>query len=76
MPAHPPKAPTTALGASEISLIIDPGSKLPRATVLAVLVAALGYFVDLFDLVLFSIVRIPSLKALGITDPDQLTLVG
>jgi MFS family permease len=44
--------------------------------VLAVLVAALGYFVDLFDLVLFSIVRIPSLKALGITDPEQLTLVG
>ena len=49
---------------------------MPRATVLAVLVAALGYFVDLFDLVLFSIVRIPSLKALGITDPEQLTLVG
>ena len=47
-----------------------------RATVLAVLVAALGYFVDLFDLVLFSIVRIPSLKALGVTDPAQLTAVG
>ena len=76
MPAHPPRTPATALGASEISPIVDPGSKLPRATVLAVLVAALGYFVDLFDLVLFSIVRIPSLKALGITDPEQLTLVG
>jgi MFS family permease len=49
---------------------------LSRGTLLAVLVAALGYFVDLFDLVLFSIVRIPSLKALGITDPEQLTLVG
>ena len=49
---------------------------LPRGTVLAVLVAALGYFVDLFDLVLFSIVRIPSLKALGVTDPEQLTAVG
>jgi MFS family permease len=49
---------------------------LNRATKLAVLVAALGYFVDLFDLVLFSIVRIPSLKALGIVDPEQLTLVG
>ncbi|MDA1106760.1 MAG: MFS transporter [Planctomycetota bacterium] len=44
--------------------------------VLTVLVAALGYFVDLFDLVLFSIVRIPSLKSLGITDPDELTRVG
>ena len=39
-------------------------------------VAALGYFVDLFDLVLFSILRIPSLKAIGITDPDELTRVG
>ena len=53
-----------------------PTAALPRATVLAVLVAALGYFVDLFDLVLFSIVRIPSLKALGVTDPAQLTAVG
>ncbi|MBM4098462.1 MAG: MFS transporter [Planctomycetes bacterium] len=53
-----------------------PGGTLSRGTVLAVLVAALGYFVDLFDLVLFSILRIPSLKALGITDPDQLTAVG
>jgi MFS family permease len=32
----------------------------------AVIVAALGYFVDIYDLVLFSIVRIPSLKALGL----------
>lgn len=31
----------------------------------AVIVAALGYFVDLYDLVLFSIVRIDSLKSLG-----------
>jgi len=30
-----------------------------------VIVAALGYFVDIYDLVLFSIVRVPSLKALG-----------
>lgn len=32
----------------------------------AVLVAALGYFVDIYDMVLFSIVRVESLKALGI----------
>lgn len=32
-----------------------------------VLVAALGYLVDMYDLFLFSVVRIPSLKALGIT---------
>ena len=49
---------------------------IDRRTMLAVAVAALGYFVDLFDLVLFSILRIPSLKALGITDPEQLTTVG
>ena len=54
----------------------DPGAALPRGTVLAVLVAALGYFVDLFDLVLFSILRVPSLKALGFTDPEQITSVG
>jgi len=49
---------------------------LSRQTILAVAVAALGYFVDLFDLVLFSIVRVPSLKALGVTEADQLTTVG
>ena len=43
---------------------------------LAVAVAALGYFVDLFDLVLFSILRVPSLKAIGVTDPDQITAIG
>ncbi len=32
----------------------------------AVIIAALGYFVDIYDLVLFSIVRIPSLKTLGL----------
>ena len=54
-----------------------PGERpIDRRTMLAVAVAALGYFVDLFDLVLFSILRIPSLKALGITDPEQLTTVG
>lgn len=34
---------------------------------MAILVAALGYFVDIYDLLLFSIVRIPSLHALGVT---------
>ncbi|TAN45133.1 MAG: MFS transporter [Nitrospirae bacterium] len=31
-----------------------------------VIVAALGYFVDIYDLVLFSIVRVPSLKSIGL----------
>jgi len=38
----------------------------------SVIVAALGYFVDIYDLVLFSIVRIPSLQALGVTNQAQL----
>lgn len=35
---------------------------------LAVLVAALGYFVDIYDLLLFSIIRVPSLRSLGLND--------
>jgi MFS family permease len=31
----------------------------------AVIVGALGYFVDVYDLILFSILRVPSLKSLG-----------
>ncbi|GAB2576177.1 MFS transporter [Spirosoma areae] len=38
---------------------------------LPVLVAALGYLVDMYDLFLFSVVRMPSLKALGI-DGDRM----
>jgi len=33
-----------------------------------VLIAALGYFVDIYDLLLFSIVRVPSLKDMGFSD--------
>ena len=33
---------------------------------LPVIVAALGYFVDIYDLLLFQIVRIPSLKSIGL----------
>lgn len=32
-----------------------------------VIVAALGYFVDIYDLILFGVVRTPSLKSLGFT---------
>ncbi len=35
---------------------------------IAVLVAALGYFVDIYDLLLFQIVRVDSLKSLGLND--------
>jgi len=40
-----------------------------------VLVASLGYFVDIYDLILFGIVRVPSLTSLGIQG-DQLIKVG
>jgi MFS family permease len=42
----------------------------PRVITLPVIVAALGYFVDIYDLVLFSIVRVPSLKSLGLAGQD------
>lgn len=35
-----------------------------------VIVGAAGYFVDIYDLVLFSIVRVPSLKSLGLEGQD------
>lgn len=38
----------------------------------AVLVAALGYFVDVYDIALFGIVRVPSLKELGFSDEQIL----
>ncbi len=42
---------------------------------LPVVVAALGYFVDIYDLLLFGIVRVPSLKDLGLS-ADQISTVG
>ncbi len=38
---------------------------------LAVIVAALGYFVDIYDLLLFTIVREPSLRGLNVLDADM-----
>lgn len=46
-----------------------------RAITLSVVVAALGYFVDIYDLLLFSIVRIPSLRSLGLSG-DELLVAG
>ena len=40
-----------------------------------VIVAALGYFVDIFDLLLFSILRVPSLTSLGY-NKQQVTDLG
>ncbi|HEY0355478.1 MAG TPA: MFS transporter, partial [Flavisolibacter sp.] len=42
---------------------------------IAVIVAALGYFVDIYDLLLFSIIRIPSLVSFGLS-PAEITTEG
>lgn len=42
---------------------------------MTVLVAALGYFVDIYDLILFIIVRVKSLTSLGVA-PDQVLNTG
>ncbi|MEP6677229.1 MAG: MFS transporter [Ferruginibacter sp.] len=42
---------------------------------IVVIVAALGYFVDIYDLLLFNIVRIPSLTSLGL-DAEQVNKSG
>lgn len=44
-------------------------SKIRLIFSIPVIIAALGYFVDIYDLLLFGIVRIPSLKDLGL-NPD------
>jgi putative MFS transporter len=47
--------------------------KQQRLFSLPVLVAALGYFVDIYDLLLFGIIRKPSLISLGLTPEQVLT---
>lgn len=42
---------------------------------LVVVVAALGYFVDIYDLLLFSIIRVPSLTSFGLSK-EQVTIAG
>src|SRR5215213_1540242 len=46
--------------------------KSTKAVNLAIIVAALGYFVDIYDLLLFSIVRIKSLIAIGVPEAHAL----
>jgi len=41
-----------------------------KALIITVTVAALGYFVDIYDLLLFGIVRVPSLRSLGVAEAD------
>ncbi|UFH53841.1 MFS transporter [Spirosoma sp. KNUC1025] len=53
----------------------SPSTSLRPLFALPVIVAALGYFVDVYDLLLFNIVRVPSLKDLGLSEAD-ISLVG
>lgn len=46
-----------------------------KVVLLAIIVSALGYFVDIFDLLMFSIVRVQSLRDLGV-DEGQILDVG
>lgn len=43
-----------------------------RKVFLTVLISALGYFVDIYDLLLFGIVRVPSLRDLGVPEDKML----
>lgn len=47
-------------------------STLRQLMKIPVIVAALGYFVDIYDLLLFSIVRVQSLKSLGVPEANLL----
>jgi putative MFS transporter len=52
----------------------DPARRTSRTTAfLAVLVAALGYFVDIYDLILFSIIRVKSLLDIGLSQAELLS---
>jgi len=46
-------------------------AKAKRNAIFLVLVASLGYFVDIYDLLLFSIVRTKSLHDIGVPDVDS-----
>ncbi|MGF7080774.1 MFS transporter [Mucilaginibacter sp. UYCu711] len=50
-------------------------AKANRNVTFLVLVASLGYFVDIYDLVIFSIVRVKSLADIGVT-PDKILSEG
>ncbi len=49
-----------------------PSAPRTRIVVTTVLIGALGYFVDIYDLLLFTIVRVTSLRDLGVTEAQSL----
>lgn len=53
-----------------MTTIAAPRSNFSHLFSAPVIVAALGYFVDIYDLLLFGIVRLPSLASLGLSEAD------
>jgi len=47
--------------------------KSRRNLIAIIIISALGYFVDIYDLILFSIVRVASLKSLGVAGENLLS---
>lgn len=52
-----------------------PKTSLRPLLALPVIVSALGFFVDVYDMLIFSIVRVPSLESMGLTK-DQIKIDG
>jgi MFS family permease len=50
--------------------LVTPRSTFSHLFSAPVIVAALGYFVDIYDLLLFGIVRLPSLASLGLSEAE------
>src|SRR4051812_40535530 len=48
-------------------------ANISKRVILTVIVAGLGYFVDLYDLVLFGVYRLPSLRDIGVADANQIS---
>lgn len=57
---------------TEVVYTPSSGVSIKDILTVPVIVASLGYFVDIYDLILFSIVRISSLKAIGLQGQDLL----
>jgi putative MFS transporter len=57
---------------SPVSISARPEMSFGRAAIGALAVSALGYFVDIYDLILFFMLRVKSLRALGVPDTELL----
>jgi putative MFS transporter len=51
-------------------------ARVKRLLTPTVIISALGYFVDMFDITLFGVVRVASMKALGVTTVEDMIQIG